>query len=102
MAEIEIGLRAVVGDIHLAMLERTHRAGIDVQIGIELPQPHAIAARLQERAREPPRRDPFPREETTPPVMKINRAMEWHHGGSVRSQLKWKKRAASESLRGPN
>ena len=50
MAEIEIGLGAVVGDEDLAVLGRTHRAGIDVEIGIELAQPHGIAARLQQRA----------------------------------------------------
>ena len=50
MAEVEIGLRAVIGDEHLAVLVRAHRARIDVQIGVELAQPHAIAARLQQRA----------------------------------------------------
>ena len=50
MAEVEIGLGAVVGDEALAVLIGRHRAGIDVQIGIELAQPHGIAARLQQRA----------------------------------------------------
>ena len=36
VAEIEIGLTAVVGDEHLTVLERVHRAGIDVDVGIEL------------------------------------------------------------------
>ncbi len=50
VAEIEIGLRPVVGDIDLAVLGRAHRPGIDVEIGIELAQPHLEAARLQQRA----------------------------------------------------
>ena len=36
MAQIEIGFRAVGGDEDFAVLVRTHRAGIDIQIGIEL------------------------------------------------------------------
>jgi hypothetical protein len=47
MAEIEIGLGAVVGDEDLAMLIRAHRARIDVEVRIELAQPHPEAARLQ-------------------------------------------------------
>ena len=50
VAEVEIGLRAVVGDEHLAVLVGRHRARIDVEIGIELAQPHRVAARLQQRA----------------------------------------------------
>ena len=49
MAEVEIGLRAIVGDVNLAMLERAHRARIDIQIRVQLAQTHAIAARLQKR-----------------------------------------------------
>ncbi len=47
VAEVEIGLRAVVGDEHLAVLVGRHRARIDVEIGIELAQPDRVAARLQ-------------------------------------------------------
>ena len=50
MAEVEIGLGAVIGDEHLAMLVGRHGAGIDVEIGVELAQAHRIAARLQQRA----------------------------------------------------
>ena len=50
VAEVEIGLRAVVGDVDLAVLIRAHRARIDVEIGVELAQPHLEAARLQQRA----------------------------------------------------
>ena len=49
MAEVEIGFRAVVGDEHLAVLIGRHRARIDVEIGIELAEAHAVAARLQQR-----------------------------------------------------
>jgi hypothetical protein len=50
VAEVEIGLGAVVGDEDLAVLIGRHRSGIDIEIGIELAQPHRIAARLQQRA----------------------------------------------------
>src|SRR5258708_21240123 len=50
MTEVEIGLGAVVGDEDLAMLGRAHGPGIDVEIRVELAQPHGIAARLQQRA----------------------------------------------------
>ena len=50
VAEVEIGLGAVVGDVHLAVLVGTHGPRIDVEIGIELAQPDRIAARLQQRA----------------------------------------------------
>ncbi len=50
VAEIEIGFRAVIGDEHLAVLVRRHRAGIDVEIRIELAQADLVAARLQQRA----------------------------------------------------
>ena len=35
MAEVEIGLGAVVGHEHLAVLVRRHRARIDIQVGVE-------------------------------------------------------------------
>ena len=50
MAEIEIGLGTVIGDIDLAMLIGTHRPRIDIEIGVELAQTHAESARLQQRA----------------------------------------------------
>ena len=36
VAEIEVGLGAVLGDEHLAVLERTHRSRIDVDVRVEL------------------------------------------------------------------
>src|SRR5439155_20555721 len=55
MPEIEIGLRAVVGDVDFAVLIGAHRAGIDVEIGIELADSHLESARL-EQCREACRR----------------------------------------------
>ena len=36
VAQVEVGLRAVLGDEHLAVLERAHRARIDVDVRVEL------------------------------------------------------------------
>ena len=74
MAEVEIGLGAVVGDEDLAVLIGRHGARIDVEIGVELAQPDLVAARLQQRA-ERRGSQTLAKEETTPPVMKIYRAM---------------------------
>ena len=51
MAEIEIGLGAVVGYEHLAVLVGAHRARIDIEIRVELAQPNRKAPRLQQRAK---------------------------------------------------
>ena len=48
MAEIEIGLGPVVGDVDFAVLIGAHRPRIDVQIGIELANADLVAARLQQ------------------------------------------------------
>ena len=50
VAEIEVGLGAVVGDVDLTVLKGAHRARIDVDVGIELHQAHLEAARLENRA----------------------------------------------------
>ena len=43
MPDVEVGLGTVVGDEDLAVLERVHRPGVDVEVGVELlhrdPQP---------------------------------------------------------------
>ena len=48
MPDVEVGLGAVVGDEDLAVLERVHRPGVDVEVGVELlhrdPQPAGRAA----------------------------------------------------------
>ena len=71
VAEIEVGLRAVLGDEHLAVLERRHRPRVDVDVRVEL-----LDRDLQTRARRADGRCeaaaiPLPREETTPPVTKM-------------------------------
>ena len=48
MAEIKVGLRAVIGHEDFAVLVRAHRARIDIEIGIKLAQPHGIPAGLQQ------------------------------------------------------
>jgi len=50
MAQVQIGLGAVLGDEHLAVLERAHGARVDIQVGIELQHRDLEAARLQQGA----------------------------------------------------
>ena len=47
--EIQVGLGAVGGDVHLAVLIGRHGAWIHIQIGIELLQADAVAALLQQQ-----------------------------------------------------
>ena len=54
MAEVEIGLGAVVGDEHLAVLIGAHGPGIDIEIGVELAQAHADTRAPGAARREPP------------------------------------------------
>ncbi len=55
--EVEIGLALVVGDEHLSVLEGVHRAGIDVDVRVELLHRDLQATTLQQpperRRREP-------------------------------------------------
>jgi hypothetical protein len=74
MAQVEVGLGPVIGDEHLAVLIRRHGARIHVQIGVEFTQPDRIS-RACKSAPSAAEARPLPREETTPPVMKIYRAM---------------------------
>ncbi len=48
MAQVEIGLGAVVGDEHLAVLKRAHGARIDVDIRVQLEHRDLQAPRLQD------------------------------------------------------
>jgi hypothetical protein len=50
VAEVEVGLRAVVEHIDLAVLIGRHGAGIDVEVGIELLHQHLEAAGFEQRA----------------------------------------------------
>ena len=49
MPEVKIGFGAVFGDEHLAVLERRHRAGIDVDVRIQLDVGDSDAARFEDR-----------------------------------------------------
>ena len=51
VAEVEVGLAAVVGDEHLAVLERVHRAGVDVDVRVELLHRDPQATGLEQAAR---------------------------------------------------
>ena len=48
--EIEIGLAPVVGDEHLAVFERVHRARVDVDVGVELLEGDPQPAELEQPA----------------------------------------------------
>ena len=50
VTQIEVCLRSVVGDVHLAVLERAHRARVDVDIRIELLEGDLVAVPLEQRA----------------------------------------------------
>ncbi len=50
VADVEVGLGAVLGDEHLTVLERAHRPGIDVDVRVELLDLHLQPARLQQSA----------------------------------------------------
>ena len=68
--EVEVGLAAVVGDEHLAVLERVHRARIDVDVRVELlhrdPQATGLEQAPQRRAG-----DALAEELAAPPVTKM-------------------------------
>jgi hypothetical protein len=46
--EVQVRLGAVIGHEHLAVLERTHRARIDVDVRVQLDHRHAQPARLED------------------------------------------------------
>ena len=50
VAEVEVGLSAVVGDKDLAVLEGRHGSGVDVEVGVELHHVDAQAAALKQAA----------------------------------------------------
>ena len=49
MTQVEVGLRAVIRDIHLAVLERVHRSRIHVQVRVEFLDCHTEAPRFEEQ-----------------------------------------------------
>ncbi len=50
VAQIQVRLGAVVGDVHLTVLVRAHRAGIDVDIRIELEKRDPVPVPLEQRS----------------------------------------------------
>ena len=50
VADVEVGLGAVLGDEHLAVLERVHRARVDVEVGVELLHGDVQPAGLEQAA----------------------------------------------------
>ena len=50
MPKVEVGFRPIVGNEDLSVLVGRHRAGIDVEVRIELAKPDPVAACLQQRA----------------------------------------------------
>ena len=59
VSQVEVGLSAVIGYEYLAVLERAHRARIDVQVRIEFLQRDAQAAAFEQTA-DRSRGDPLP------------------------------------------
>ena len=50
VADVQVGLGAVLGDEDLAVLERVHRPGVDVEVGVQLLHGDPQPARGQQRA----------------------------------------------------
>jgi hypothetical protein len=50
MAEVEVGLCAVIEHVNFAVLKRVHRSWIDVEIGIKLLEHNAQPAQLEQCA----------------------------------------------------
>ena len=48
VAQVEVGFGAVVGDEDLAVLVGAHRAGVDVEVRVQLAQAHRVAAGLEQ------------------------------------------------------
>ena len=50
VAQVQVGFRPVLGHEHLAVLERAHRPGIDVDVRVQLDVGDADAARFEDRS----------------------------------------------------
>ena len=70
VADVEVGLGAVLGDEHLAVLERAHRPGVDVQVRVELLHLDAPARAPSAAGRARRRRCPFRAPRRRRPVTK--------------------------------
>src|SRR6185436_16941507 len=51
MAQVQVGLGAVLRDEHFAVLKRRHRPGVDVDVRVQLDVGDADAARLEDRGK---------------------------------------------------
>jgi hypothetical protein len=49
VAKVEIGLGAIFGHEHFAVLKRRHRAGIDIDVRVQLDEGDFEAARFEDR-----------------------------------------------------
>ena len=49
VTQVEVGLRSIVGDVDLAVFDRAHGAGVDVEVGVEFTYPDSESTRLQQR-----------------------------------------------------
>ena len=47
MTDIEVGLGSILGDEYFAMLERAHRAGVDIEVSVEFLAIHSLPHTLQ-------------------------------------------------------
>ena len=52
VADVEVGLSAVLGDEDLSVLERVHRAGVDIEVRIELLHRHRQPTRSEAQVSE--------------------------------------------------
>ena len=50
MAQIQIRLGPILGDEYLAVLDRIHGSGVDVDVGVELLHGNSITSGLQQTA----------------------------------------------------
>lgn len=71
MAQVQICLRPIVCDKDLSMLIGTHRSRVHIDIGIKFLVAHSDTPLLQKLPRDAAQ-IPFPRPDTTPPVMNTN------------------------------
>ena len=98
VAEVEIGLGAVLGDEDLAVLVRAHRPRIDVDVRVELLNLHLHAARLQQRS-ERGGGDPLPEDDATPPVTNTYFVRRPRSSATVRSSPRGRSRTGSAPAR---
>ncbi len=97
VAQVEVGLGTVVGDEHLAVLERAHGPGIDVEVGIELLDRDAQATRLEQQAQRG-RRDPLAQRRHHP--ARHHHQLGHGSGPSLRGQRRGPRRSSAASCSG--